>query len=279
MIFTQRDQAILNDIQNYGILTTRIIASKHFPNVAMTTVLRRLRALESAAYITRVSGLKDAQNGWILTKSTAEQMLPLASKVHFPKFILEHEFALTNLRLKLEAAGIARTWKPEHEIRSRVAQRFGLRRISERVIPDGLMGVETNGRKETIAIEIEFSGKNQRRYRSIFREYANKKNIWAFWHLVGKRMIGHQLMSAAKGSYHGRRSPYFLWSALDDVMADPLNATMNGYEERYLVSQLWTPSPAHLPAQGVSGQKHNTEAKENKLSALIETKTPAPHEV
>lgn len=60
-------------------------------------------------------------------------------------------------------------------------------------------------------------------------------------------------------------------------MADPLNAQVNGFNKLYRARDIWKAVPAHLPAQGMSMQKQNTEAKENELSASIETKTPAPH--
>lgn len=279
MFLTIRDQEILEDIRSYGILTTRMIAARHFPGVAMTTVLRRLRMIEATGYVCRITGLEGAQTGWVLTKTSAQKMHPTPSKIHFPRFILDHDLKLTHLRLALEAAGVARSWKPEHEIRAKVAARHGLRKISERVIPDGLIGVEVKGAKESIALELELSCKNQKRYRSIFREYRYKENLWAIWYVVSKATIGRQLAGAAKEARCDTYGPYFLWSVLADVMANPANARVNGFSKPYRVKDIWKPSPAHTPAQGVSGQMQNSKTKENELSASIETKTPAPHAI
>ncbi len=270
MILTHRDQAIFQDLQSYGLHSTRNLAQRHFPHVAMTTILRRLRALERSGYITRITGLDGGGNAWCLSKSSASRLAPQACKIHFPRFILDHDLKLVDLRLRLERAGIAHSWRPEHEIRAKVAEKHGLRRIGERTIPDGLMGVETEGLTETIAVELELSIKNQRRYQRIFRDYGSKKNLWGFWYVVQSQSIGRQLMKAAKDSGHLGQSPYFLWSLLADVMADPLNATVHSYRDSYKLHELWKPekseSPAHTPAQGVSSSGEKAEPKANELT-------------
>lgn len=271
MILTNRDQAILQDLQSYGLHTTRNLAQRHFPQVAMTTVLRRLRAIERAGYIKRITCLDGGGNAWCLSKTSAARLGPQPCKIHFPRFILDHDLKLADLRLRLEGAGIARSWRPEHEIRARVAEKHGLRKMGERTIPDGLMGVETEGLKETVAVELELSIKNQRRYQRIFRDYGSKNNLWGFWYVVQTPSIARQLMKAAKNSWHLSNSPYFLWSLLADVMADPLNATVHSYTDSYKIHDLWKPekstSPAHTPALGMSSFCREGEPKASELTA------------
>lgn len=174
MILTLRDERILIEIQSYGLLTTRMIAARHFENTAMTTVLRRLRLLEQEGYIHRVVGLEGGQLAWSLTQKSALRFDSKPSKIHFPRFVLDHDLKLVQLRLRLEGANLVHSWRPEHEIRAKVAARFGVRGISHRTIPDGLMGIENKGFKQTLAIEVELSAKNQKRYRSIFWDYGRK---------------------------------------------------------------------------------------------------------
>lgn len=50
---------------------------------------------------------------------------------------------------------------PEHEIRSKVYKKFGLRDAKNKLIPDGLMGVEVNEKKVSVAIELELVGGSQ----------------------------------------------------------------------------------------------------------------------
>lgn len=286
MILTQRDREILFDIQAHGIHGTRGIASSHFPGVALTTVLRRLRVLERKRYIQRIPGLEGGSFGWALTRESAEKLGFDAAKVHFPRFTLEHDVKLAALRILLEDCGIARSWRPEHEIRARIARKYGRHGNSDRTIPDGLMGVEIDGLKETVAIELELSPKNQTRYRRIIGDYRFKQNLWGFWYVVSKASLGRQLKKACFDSMHLSKQPYFLWSVLDDVMSDPLNAIVSGFKESWRLGDLWTPSPgimatapAHTPAQEVSRLEDESGRLENGLSGLIETKTHPPKAV
>jgi hypothetical protein len=250
MIITDRDLRILEDLQKYGLMKTRWIAARHFQSVAKTTILRRLRLLAANRYILRLTGLDDGQHAWALTDQSAKIFLPSASKLHFPKFILDHDLALASLRLKLEEVGIAQSWRPEHEIRQKVARAHGLKRSAGLVIPDGLMGVEIKGFKESVAIELELSNKNQRRYRTILTEYRRKENLWGVWYVVGQKTLARQLLTAhGNGAYRG---PYLLWSTLEDVMTDPLNAKVYGPENKFRLGDLWATKPAQPRTQGVS---------------------------
>ena len=123
MIITDRDRQLIADIQSYGIFTTRQIASRHFSGVRLTTVLRRLRALERERHIQRIPGLDGGSFGWALTKEAVEKFQFTSAKVHFPRAILDHDVKLTDLRLCLEDVGVVRSWTPEHEIRSRLARK------------------------------------------------------------------------------------------------------------------------------------------------------------
>lgn len=273
MILTQRDKALLYDLHQYGLHTTRGLASRHFPGVALTTVLRRLRILETNDHIQRITCFEGGGNAWALTKAGAQAFAPAASKVHFPRFILEHDLQLTALRLRLEGCGIARSWRPEHEIRAKVARKYGLGGMKDRTVPDGLMGIEAGGLKESVAVELELSPKNQSRYQRIFREYGSKESLWGFWYVVENPTIGRQLMTAAKDSYHFGNRPYFVWSVLSEVMNDPLNATVRGYKSTQRLGELWMPqakelplSPAHLPAQAMSRLEEKNGKEEANLS-------------
>lgn len=276
MVTTERDRNLLLDLREYGLHTTRTIAARHFPGVAMTTVLRRLRVLEASGKIQRISGLEGGGNAWSLTKSSAQALLPAASKVHFPRFILEHDLGLVALRLRLEDVGITRSWRSEHEVRARMARKYGLGGLRERIIPDGIMGVEVQGVAETLAVELELSPKNQARYRRVFRDYATKKNLWGFWYVVSNVGIGRQLETAARASWRLADRPFFFWSVLEDVMRDPLLATVQGQQGRYRLRELWAPLPAHAPAQGVSRQEESASAEKEKLTAEEKTEILTP---
>ena len=283
MILTPRDNAILFDLNQYALLSTRALASRHFSGVALTTVLRRLRILEASGYIQRISCFEGGGNAWALAKRSAEIFAPAASKIHFPRFILDHDLKLTDLRLRLESVGIARSWRPEHEIRVRVARKHGLAGAKARTFPDGLMGIEVNGLQETVAVELELSPKNQDRYGRIFREYSTKENLWGIWYVVGSETLGNQLLKAARTNWHRDRRPYFLCTTLAEVMNDPLEARVFGYSAVRKLREIWRPKliergelPAHTPAQGVSRQETEISAERFELNIENETQMLTP---
>mgnify|MGYP003579448786 CR=1 FL=1 len=123
MILTDRDKKLLLDVTSYALLTTKVIQARYFQNVAMTTVLRRLRMLENHGYIQRIHGLENAQLAWGLASVGAAQFPEKISKIHFSRSTLDHDLKLMALRLKLEVHGISKSWRPEHEIRALVAKK------------------------------------------------------------------------------------------------------------------------------------------------------------
>lgn len=265
LALTKRDRGLLEDLRQFGLHSTRHLAARHFPGIQHSTVMRRLRALEAAKHIQRIPDLNGAGNAWALDKAGAKLLVPAAAKINYPRFIQEHDLKLSALRLRLEEAGIAQAWKAEHEIRARVAARCGRDGLKDMNIPDGLMGAEVKGSREAIAIELELTQKNQYRYARIFSDYSSKASIWAFWYVVGSASIAKQLMTADRDTPARKELPYFLWSLLDEVMEDPLNATVNGAQGSFKVKEIWPPA-AHAPAQGMGTQVEEEEAPARELT-------------
>jgi len=266
---TPRDKALLSDIREYGLHPTKRLAANHFPGVQHSTVLRRLRLLESASFIQKVPDLGGAGAAWGLTKAGAK-LFPEASKVHFPRFIQEHDLKLAALRLRLEEVGLARAWRPEHEIRAKAVERWGRYSVPEISIPDGLMGVDAKGFREAVAIELELTAKNQQRYQKIFSDYFSKRQLWGFWYVVAKPTIGKQLVTAHKGFSSKSTKPCFFWSLLEEVMADPLRAHAHTLEGTFRVKDLWAaevPVAAYSPAQGMSTLEGETTAPAHNLTS------------
>ena len=242
MKLTDRDQKLLNDIQNYGLLPTKLICDRHFPDVASSTVLRRLRLLEEAQYIQRISGLDYGGNAWCMTKRGAEMLNGQPAKTSYPRQIISHDLTLMHLRIRLEEVGIAQAWIPEHVIRKRMAESTSFKNLTSANIPDGLMGVETGrGTKQAYAIELELTAKNQDRYQAILDQYEEREDLYAYWYIVQKETIGRQIMKAARGGYHryGLSEPYLVWSLLEEVLRDPLTAKIYGQREKLVVSDMF----------------------------------------
>lgn len=241
MEITERDQKLLADIQEYGLLPTKIIAARHFGKVALTTVLRRLRQLEQASYIQRVPGLKNGGHAWGLSRTAGQELNGEPFKWNFPESIVEHDVTLTEVRLKLEEAQIALAWMPEHCIRSRAANHSS----RNATISDGIMGISTSyGYQVAVAVELELTAKNQARYRKIHEEYSRKRELWAYLYVVRNPTIAKQIVKAIRNPFLSS-GPFFMWCLLGDVLCDPINAKVTAQEGFGTLGKIMTPHPAH----------------------------------
>ena len=255
MRLTSRDLEIFKLISKTAILTTAQIEKAVFTSVATTTVLRRLRKLERAKFIQRIEGLPNHELAWALTLRGAQTVGYANSKRHFHRFNLIHDVKLADLRLTLEGHGVALAWTPEHEIRSSMARRHGLKRMKNQSVPDGMMVAYINEVMESVVLELELHYKNQDRYKATFDSYKWKKNIKAVWYLVANESLGRHLEKLwVKGGKYG---PWFFWSIADDVLRNVGQAKLNHYDEIFLVEDVFrrrmiADLPAHPGGSGVS---------------------------
>lgn len=254
MLLTNRDKELLRGLRSYGLFTTKQIAQLYFPGVALTTVLRRLRKLEATKYLQRITGIETYEAGWALASKGANAVNAHAYKRVFRKDILDHELKLVSLRLKLEGTRIAQSWIPEHEIRAQVARKHGLRDLSNRIIPDGLMGVNVNGLKESVAIELELNFKNTRRYEHTFIDYSIKRNVAFVWYLVQEDSLGRHLAKIWSDKAFRGHGVQFIWSNYFEVIESPATAKLHGTDTVRTLKSLWS-SPALPPAQALSSQE------------------------
>lgn len=269
MVLTRRDFDLFLKLQSYGLLTTSQISRLVFANINVATVLRRLRKLEKDSYIAKVLRLEGHEIAWSVTVKGAQTVGSSLVKRNFRSDTLGHELKLTDLRLRLEGLGVAQFWTPEHEIRSKVARKHGLRQIKDRVIPDGLMGVNFRGSKESVAIELELNFKNSGRYRKIFRQYREKDSLWAVWYLVQTEGLGKAIEREWFSTPAYGNKVMLLWSLADEVLKDPLNAKVFGRAKIHLVKDLWLQDlPALPPALEVSSPKDTDGLP--RLSATVE---------
>ena len=269
---TTRDTAIIKRIAELGMLSTTQIGELFFAGVANTTVLRRLRALEASNLLRRVVGLDTRECLWIVTTHGAQMSDVEFYKTNWSKHMIEHDYKLIALRLLLERIGVARSWMPEHEIRSRMFKKYGLREIKNKLIPDGFMGVEVNQKMESVSIELELTLKNKNRYQNIIRHYHNKKNLFAVWYIVPTSTMIKSLKETWKkysSSYSGV-TVYF--TGLDELMKNPLEANLVGLNSVIKLNELFTLIeilPAHVPAQAVSTPAVNILENKTQLTSEI----------
>lgn len=271
MVITDRDLDLFRKLSSYGILSTKLIGKLVFNSIATTTVLRRLRCLEQKFYLKRILGLESQETLWTLTEKASDLAEVLMPKRHWSKSMLEHDFTLLNLRLTLEGSGVSHSWMPEHQIRSSVFRKNGIRGIKDKLIPDGLMGIEVDGKKLSVAVELELTLKNSLKLKQIVRKYQDTGGLHAVWYIAPTASILNAVWREWNKGFGNKRFNFY-GSYLDQVMKNPLEARLLGEKPHRLVSEAWTIKPAHPPAQGVSTL--NKESIKQKLELTIKNHTP-----
>jgi hypothetical protein len=246
MKITSRDKQLFLKLASHGMLSTKQATTIIFNSIASTTVLRRLRLLEENYFLKRVSGLDSHEVLWVLTEKGANTVGVSVPKKNWSKNILDHDYKLLSLRLELEKTGIAKSWIPEHEIRSLIYKKYGLQEGKQKLIPDGLMG--------TVAIELELTLKNQSRIKEIVGRYQEKKELSAVWYIASGQSILKSFFREWSNHKGFNQSVKLYGSLLEDVLEDPLEATVFREGTPCKIKDLWRIQAAHSPAQSVSNQ-------------------------
>ncbi len=278
MMLTQRDQILFDQLTTFALMTTKQIQKNVFCNIALTTVLRRLRVLEDEGYIQRIEGLANSELAWCVQLKACAATSDRVPKRHFNRANLAHDVKLTDLRIALEGRGLAHSWIPEHEIRSKMARSHGLNQMLGRNVPDGLMGIEYDGLKQSVAIELELNFKNQGRYKSIFDSYRHKQSLWGIWYLAANKSIGNNVDRIWRKRFGESRQPFLMWSRVDEVIHDPINATIHCYDKILVAGEVWkikgAVPPAQVGALGVSSVSSEKIENRNELSIENEKELP-----
>jgi hypothetical protein len=184
MRLQDRDRSLLQCLYRFGVLSTRQIATQFFPQIAISTVLRRLRILEESRLITNCGHLRDGAKLWSLGKSgglaiSKEEVFRFANQNTF-----HHDVCVTEARFALENIGLGVDWTSEAELKRNLAysQRDGL-------VPDGIFTADIFGEPKVIAFELELSAKSHLRYKNIFLEYGRMDAIGVIWYVVRNASI------------------------------------------------------------------------------------------
>lgn len=272
MKLTKRDQRLLKLLCSYGFLSTGQIEKHVFNSIATTTVLRRLRLLEKAQLLRRVIGLESHELLWMVTFKGAKIVRLVAPKSKWSKNMLEHDYKLIGLRIALEVSGIAHSWTPEHEIRSFIFKKNGLKGMKDRIVPDAFMAIVTNSLKSSVAIELELTLKNKTKLRKTLSRYLEKGKLHAIWYVAPKKSILDSVWRqwlAIGGLKSGIK---FYASVLSEVMENPLKARLMGAKPHRQIEEIWQKKATRVDAQVVS--RTNEAKKENLKEVSEENHTP-----
>jgi DNA-binding Lrp family transcriptional regulator len=269
---TSRDLRLLRLLSNYGMLSSRQIEEFVFGKIATTTVLRRLRALEKVRLIKRIPGLENYELLWMLTPKGADTANVSLPKSKWSRNMLEHDFKLVALRIALEGNGVAHSWTPEHEIRTFIFKKHGFRGIKERLVPDAFMGIDIDGRKESVAIELELTLKSQKRLKKTLGKYAQNSTLHAVWYVASNKSILDSVWRQWQEAGGMRSKLKFYASTLEEIDEKGTKARLMGTKPHRLIEEAWTLKQVPKPAQGVSRQPDKTD--EDKTQVTNENHAP-----
>lgn len=274
MRIQKRDKELLKLICELGLISTKQIGNLFFKDVAMTTVLKRLRLLEGERLIKRVQGLESFELLWSIDSRGAKLIEKELYKNTWNKAMLAHDYKLSSLRQTLSLFKLYDSWLPEHELRSLIYKKYSFKGSLNKLIPDGLMTFRKNGIVETWAIEMELSLKNKNRYEKIFREYGKKENLKGIWYFVQGDSLFKSLKEIVKSYSYLLNGKALMISFVDDVLSAPTEAkiftqnSLTGLSYFFGVQKLQL---AQVPAHSVSKLNSKKLIRENVLSSQIYT--------
>jgi hypothetical protein len=211
--------------------------------------------IEKAKLVKRILGLENQQTLWMLTQKGALEVGAQITKRYWSKNMLEHDFQLNELRLALEKAEIVHSWIPEHEIRSAIFKKHGPLAHTEKIVPDGLIGIDVNGKKESLALELELTLKNQDRIQKTMKKYISTKPLYGLWYVAPKMSVLTSVWNHWQKCGGTKSGIKFHVSLLSEVLASPLNAKLMGQRPIMTIGESWNLRVLTPSAQGLSKQR------------------------
>ena len=144
------------------------------------------------------------------------------------KSCLQHDVAVSGIRIQLERLKIAKSWTTEHVLRkqriSSYSRNESYRDYQTRVslIPDAIFTTNDNeGGMKAIALELELCLKAKHRYKKIFSKYKEKKNISFVWYVVLNKSFGELLLKLwDQYALYAWGKCNFAYSTLNEVFSE-----------------------------------------------------------
>ncbi len=276
MIKTPRDILLLENLSEYGMFSTKQLASIFFEGVNIRTVLRRLRILEKHKLIKRAGKIEENNEAlWLVTEKAGNELGRKELKLYCQKSNLNHDHELVKLRIFLEKIGVATNWISEHQIKSHVFAKYGVKEAKNKQIPDGIFDSEIKDYKVACAIELELSLKDKARYRKIINSYLYKDHLHLVWYFVQSK----SLLTTLKNYWYSERSSFskvkVFFTYLQDLKENGVEAKMIGIDSTYLIKNYFSTikKSAQSPAHKVSMSKESGEGSTSYLTSQIHTES------
>jgi hypothetical protein len=272
-----RDLQLLESLSRYGVLSTKQIQKLIFSNIQFTTMMRRMRLLESDHFIRRGVTLTDQSFTWRLAWRGEQRMSVEIPGSFSNRNIIDHDVLVNDIRMRLESFNLAKKWRPEFELKSEAFRNQRYRRAKERLISDGILYENKAGEPWMFAIEVELTRKSESRYKRIFQDYQEERQFHRIWYFVQSTQDAQAILkSASKALMFNTKRLWF--SVIDSFLAsdEPKVFSVN--------ANSWIPlsdigfdhfhgtKPAQLVAHGVSTQvieNSNAKTEANSLNSCV----------
>lgn len=263
---TARDKKLLELLHQYSLMSTNQIATLVFENIAKTTMLRRLRVLETNKLIQFIEYQKGRERVWVLTQLGAWEVNLEVPKKNYSHHIMDHDVKLVELRILLMRQEVIKKWIPEHEIRSQVIAKHGRSNINQRIIPDALLTIEKENINQAVALELEINFKNIDRYRKLFYSYRQKNNVDMVYYIVSTKGLGKHLDRIWNEQRMIVKGPMFMWSVYTDIVTNRLNAKVYCKEKVINLEKFLNVKQQIDNAQAMSMQSEQDKLNEKNLT-------------
>lgn len=272
IMLTKRDAVLLKLLQDFGVVSTTQINSWVFKSVNRTTVLRRLRRLETAGYIRKRATLPDATAVWVVESSGVQAISGVNHREFYPAHQLPHDMALNDIRWKLYSLQIVKSWMTERDLRRKLTRENRDRRQPKWIVPDALVLFQDFWKENFHArIEIELTLKSDQRYAVLIQKYHERyaKEQVFNWYFVKSEAMGMRILKLAKKHGGFYVEDHFGFTVIDEFLVNPWQSklmTMKGY---YRLGQiLKQPEPVKPDAQSdAQGLSRQSEGKTEKSAA------------
>lgn len=241
------DQKLLDLFSRFEIMSSRQIRNLVYAKVIETNFFRRLRTLEKAKMIKRMGPMQDHSYAWMLGHEGKRKMGFSEKELFKTRLTLEHDVAVTEVRISLDLLGVGEKLIPERELRQKALSGKSSFRDKEKpvLVPDGLFPVVIKNEAKVIALEVELHFKNRHRYIELFKRYLQTNGIYAIWYVVPNSSLGDRLLKEwelffEKFSWRYARNKVLCYSIFDEVSKSPHEAFVFDYHRKVKIGDWWT---------------------------------------
>ena len=155
---------------------------------------------------------------------------------------LQHDVLLSEILFHLQKRNIVEVWTPEHVLkRKSIGEALYTwnwsRRDPHPLIPDGLFLTEYEGKKRTVALEVEISQKTIKRYEKHFSFYRSRRDLWLVWYVVLNKSFGEKLLWLWRKEKSSWARCGFSYSTVEEVMREDFVLPDIMEEEGYMARE------------------------------------------